>query len=139
MLTIKLRRVGKKKQPVFRFIVTEKGRDPWGDNLEIVGWMNPRTKEKKLEVERIQYWLSKGAQTTDTVWNLLLDEKIVTGDKRRSITISKVRQVKLDAKKPKVAESPEPVEGKEPKPEVPKAEAPAETPTEIKIEEAPQS
>ncbi len=115
MLTIKLRRVGKKKQPVFRLIVTEKGRDPWGDNLEIVGWMNPRTKEKSLNVERIQYWISKGAQTTDTINNLLVSEKIIEGDKRRSITISKVRQVKLDAKKPK------PVE---PVAETPKAEAP---------------
>ncbi len=116
MLTIKLRRVGKKKQPVFRLIVTEKGRDPWGDNLEIVGWMNPRTKEKSLNVERIQYWISKGAQTTDTINNLLVSEKIIEGDKRRSITISKVRQGKLDAKKPK------PVE---PVVEAPKAEAPA--------------
>ncbi|MEK9131006.1 MAG: 30S ribosomal protein S16 [Patescibacteria group bacterium] len=104
MLTIKLRRVGKKKQPVFRLVVTEKGRDPWGDNLEIVGWMNPRTKEKSLEVERIKHWLSKGAQTTDTIHNLLVAEKIIEGDKRRSITISKVRQGKIDAKKPKPAE-----------------------------------
>ena len=123
MLTIKLHRVGKKKQPVFRLIVTEKGRDPWGDNLEIVGWMNPRTKEKKLEVERIKHWLSKGAQTTDTIHNLLIEEKIIEGDpsdrsgragKRRSITISKVRQAKIDAAKPKAEE--------------PVAEAPAETP-----------
>lgn len=100
MLTIKLRRVGKKKQPTFRLVVTEKGRDPWGDNLEIVGWMNPRAKTKALEVERIKHWLSKGAQATDTVWNLLIDEKIVEGDKRRAITISKKRQAKIDAAKP---------------------------------------
>lgn len=119
---IKLRRVGKKKQPVFRLIVTEKGRDPWGDNLEIVGWINPRTKEKKLEVDRIKHWLSKGAQTTDTIHNLLVTEKVIEGDKRRSITISKVRQGKLDAKKPK----PE-----EPKVEAPATEAPTtETPAE---------
>lgn len=101
---IKLRRVGKKKQPTFRLIVTEKGRDPWGDNLEIVGWKNPRTKETVLEVERIKYWLSKGAQPTDTIRNLLIDQKIITGEKVRSITISKVRQAKLDAKKPKIEE-----------------------------------
>ena len=101
MLTIKLRRVGKKKQPVFRFIVTEKGKDPWGNNLEILGFKNPRTKETVLDVERVKYWLSKGAQPTDTVWNLFVDQKLVEGDKRRSITISKARQAKLDAKKPK--------------------------------------
>jgi len=102
MVTLKLARVGKKKQPTFRLVATEKGSDPWGHNLEILGWKNPRTKETKLEVERIKYWLSKGAQTTPTVNNLLIDQKIVTGEKRRNITISKVRQGKIDAKKPKV-------------------------------------
>lgn len=104
MVTLKLRRVGKRKQPTFRLIATEKGRDPWGNNLEILGFKNPRSKETKLEVERIKYWLSKGAQTTATVHNLLVDQKIVAGDKRRAITISKKRQEKLVAKAP--AEAP---------------------------------
>ena len=104
MLTIKLRRVGKKKQPVFRLVVTEKGRDPWGDNLEIVGWMNPRTKEKSLEVQTHQALAEQRRSNHGTIHNLLVAEKIIEGDKRRSITISKVRQGKIDAKKPKPAE-----------------------------------
>ncbi len=146
MLMIKLRRVGKKKQPVFRLIVTERGRDPWGDNLEIVGWLNPRTKEKSLEVERIKYWLSKGAQTTDTIHNLFLDEKIIEGDKRRSITISKVRQGKLDAKAPTTPTPPqaggetrqEPAAPVEVAPEATPEATPPTTPEEPKVEAAPE-
>lgn len=115
MVTLKLARVGKKKQPTFRLVVTEKGSDPWGHNLEILGWKNPRTKETKFEVERIKYWLSKGAQMTATVNNLLIDQKIITGEKRRNITISNTRKAKIEAEKPKA--------------EAPAAEAaPAETP-----------
>jgi small subunit ribosomal protein S16 len=82
MLTIRLSRVGKKKQPYYRLIVSEKGRDPWGRSLEILGNYNPRTKKAEFDTERIKHWLSKGATTSDTVWNLLLSMKLVEGSKR---------------------------------------------------------
>jgi small subunit ribosomal protein S16 len=83
MLTIRLARIGKKSQPSFRVIVSEKSKDTRGDYLENLGFYNPRTKEIKLKVERIKYWLSKGAQTSDTVWNLLVNQQIVAGPKRK--------------------------------------------------------
>lgn len=86
MLAIKLSRVGKKKQPSFRLVVVEKTKDPWGTTVENVGFYNPRTEPRtvNLEAERIKYWLSKGAQPTATVWNLLVDAKVVAGEKRKA-------------------------------------------------------
>jgi small subunit ribosomal protein S16 len=100
MLTIRLTRVGKKKQPSYRFIVSEKARDPWGKALEILGFYNPLTNPAtiKLETERVQYWISKGAQASDTVRNLLIDQGILSGDKTKLAQISKRRKEKLAKK-----------------------------------------
>ncbi len=49
--------------------------------MEIVGFLNPRKKERALKKERILHWISKGAQPSDTVHNLLVTEKIIEGPK----------------------------------------------------------
>lgn len=83
MLMLRLSRVGKTKQPYYRLIVSEKGRDPWGKYLEMLGSYNPRSNPRTVEFngERIKYWLSKGAQASATVHNLLVDNKIITQKK----------------------------------------------------------
>ncbi len=100
MLSIRLSRIGKRKQPVYRLIVTEKGRDPWGRNLEILGQYNPRTSPSTVNFkeDRIKYYLSKGAQASSTVWNLLADLKLVEGAKRNKVTITKRRKDALAKK-----------------------------------------
>lgn len=98
MLSIRLSRTGKKKQPHFRVVVMEKGRDPWGKVIEILGHRNPRSKEAVLKADRIKHWISKGAQATDSVWNILVDEKVVEGKKRNITHISKKRTGKLEEK-----------------------------------------
>lgn len=85
MLTIRLSRVGKKKQPTFRIIVSEKARDPWGRATEILGSYDPRTKKAVLNAERIAYWRGRGATVSDSVWNLLLKEKLVEGKTRNVV------------------------------------------------------
>jgi small subunit ribosomal protein S16 len=97
MLTIRLTRIGKKKQPFYRFIVSEKSKDPWGKALEILGIYNPLTSPATLVLkqDRIAHWISKGAQCSDSVWNLLIDQKLVTGAKRHINSISKRRKEKL--------------------------------------------
>lgn len=101
MLTIRLSRIGKKGQPSYRFIVSEKGRDPWGKSLEILGTYNPLTNPAKitLEKERILHWISKGAQTSDTVNNLLINEGVIQDEKRKLMQISKKRAAKIAKKK----------------------------------------
>lgn len=99
MLSIKLSRVGKKKSPSYRMLVLEKSKDPWGDFLENVGTYNPKTqpKEINLNAERIKYWISVGAQPTDTVFNLLVSQGIIDGKKRKASKISKKRATRIKA------------------------------------------
>lgn len=84
MVTLKLARIGKKSQASFRLIATDKRRDPYGRALEILGHYSPREKKATINAERVKHWFSKGAQATDTVWNLLIKEKIVEGAKRKA-------------------------------------------------------
>lgn len=83
MLSIKLRRVGKKGEPSFRLIVADRKKDPWGDYIENVGFYNPRTAPKtiQLNAERIKFWIGRGAQPSGTIHNLLVDAKIITSKK----------------------------------------------------------
>ncbi|KKT24527.1 MAG: 30S ribosomal protein S16 [Parcubacteria group bacterium GW2011_GWA2_43_9b] len=81
MLVIRLTRIGKKNQPAYRVVLTEKTNPVNGKFIEILGSYNPRLKTKQLDGERIQYWLSKGAQASGTVHNLLVNEKIIAGPK----------------------------------------------------------
>jgi small subunit ribosomal protein S16 len=82
MLVIRFFRIGKKNQPSFKIVVTDKRNPPRGGRfVEEVGFLNPITKEKVLKKERIKYWLSVGAQPSESVYNLLVSEKIIEGKK----------------------------------------------------------
>ena len=82
MLVIRFFRTGKKGQAFFKIVVTEKKKAPTkGRFIEEVGFYNPLTKEKNVKADRVKYWLSVGAQPSDTVHNLLVSEKIVEGKK----------------------------------------------------------
>ncbi|MBI2450635.1 MAG: 30S ribosomal protein S16 [Candidatus Nealsonbacteria bacterium] len=82
MLIIRFFRVGKKNQPSFKIVVTDKRRPPRaGRFTEQVGFYNPVTKERNLNKERIQYWVSKGAQPSLTAYNLFVKEGILQGKK----------------------------------------------------------
>jgi small subunit ribosomal protein S16 len=97
MLTLRLQRVGKNKQAAYRLIVSEKRHDTQRGSLEILGTYNPGVtpKEINLKKERIEHWLAVGAQTSDTVHNLLIDAGLVKADKRKSVTISNKRKAKM--------------------------------------------
>jgi small subunit ribosomal protein S16 len=160
MLSIRLSRVGTKKAPVYRIVVMPKHRDPWAHSNEILGHYNPRKNPRELVIkaDRVKYWLEKGAQATDTVWNLLVDEKIVEGKKRGVTHLTKKRKGKLEEKaaeqkakaeeaaqkakeeaEAKAAEEAAAAEAAKAEAEAKAAEeaAPAEEATEEKTEEAP--
>ena len=84
MLTIRLARVGKKNKAQFKVMVQEKRMAPGGRHVEILGSYNPHSKEVILKEERIKFWLSQGAQTSDTVHNLLVSQKVID-DKKRAV------------------------------------------------------
>jgi small subunit ribosomal protein S16 len=79
VVTIRLARIGKKKRPFYRVVVTEKARPRNGRFVEIVGTYDPLKKpaEVKLNADRIKYWLGCGAQPSDTVRSFLRNQKIV--------------------------------------------------------------
>jgi small subunit ribosomal protein S16 len=93
MLVIRLFRVGKKNQPSFKIVVTDK-KNPAraGRFVEEVGFYNPLTKEKVFKKERIKHWLSVGAKPSNTVYNLLVSEKIIEGRKIRVHTPPKKKE-----------------------------------------------
>ena len=69
MLMIRLARRGARKQPHYRIVVIEKGRARNGRPVEVVGTYNPRTNPASIELkrDRVEYWVSKGAQMSDRV------------------------------------------------------------------------
>jgi len=101
MLAIRLQRIGKKKFATYRIIVSEKARDTQGTNLEQVGTYNPHAKENQFapNIDRVKYWISKGAMPSETVHNLLVTAKIIEGKKKKSVFISKRRAAKIAEKK----------------------------------------
>jgi len=82
MLTIRLQRVGRKHDPAFRVVAVDSRRGPKsGRFIEILGFYNARRGGPQFKVERIKHWLAQGAQTSGTVHNLFVDQKIVEGPK----------------------------------------------------------
>jgi small subunit ribosomal protein S16 len=73
LLAIKLMRTGAKKRPSYRIVVKEKKSKRDGAYLENLGTYNPTREpaEIKLNADRVQYWISQGAQPTDTVRRLI--------------------------------------------------------------------
>jgi small subunit ribosomal protein S16 len=73
MLSIRMTRVGSKKKPYFRVVVTEARAKRESDFVETLGTYNPRVKPAKVELnkERVQHWLGKGARPSDSVRTLL--------------------------------------------------------------------
>ena len=119
MLIIRLSRVGKKKQYSFRVIISEKTKDTVGDYLELLGNYNPHTNKATLKADRIKYWLSKGAQVSGSVHNLLVESKIIQVEKIKVANIKKKAATPTAAPAPaeKKAESKAEEKKKEPKTE----------------------
>ena len=74
-----MQRVGRRNDPAFRVVLTEKRSKPKSGEHEILGSYHPKTKETVLKNERILYWMSKGAQVSATVHNLLIAKKVIEG------------------------------------------------------------
>ncbi len=73
MVKIRLRRMGKKKQPSYRVVVTDSRAPRDGRFIEVIGFYNPRTDPPTVQIkeDRALYWLSQGAQPSDAVARLL--------------------------------------------------------------------
>ena len=80
MVTIRLSRSGAKKKPFYHFTVTDSRRPRDSGYIERLGFFNPFATGQeirlKIDHERLEYWLSKGAQTSDKVTNLVKESKM---------------------------------------------------------------
>lgn len=133
MLMIRLQRIGKRGQAYFRVVVVEHTKKTKGEFLELLGSYNPHQKELHAKKERIDYWVSKGAQPSPTVNNLLINHKI-WGPEHTKVQSWKPKKKEAkpeEVKTEKKQEAPAPVpapEEKESTPETPAVpEAPAES------------
>lgn len=80
MLKIRLQRTGRKNNPSFRVVLTDsKNATQSGKFKEILGSYDVLGGNTVFNQERIKYWISKGAQTSDTVNNFLVKQKIIEG------------------------------------------------------------
>ena len=79
MVTMRLSRIGSKKRPFYRIVVIDKRRARNGRFLEVVGQYNPIANPVHVEInaERTQYWLSKGAEPSETVRSILRKKELV--------------------------------------------------------------
>jgi len=99
---IRFQRVGRKNDPAFRIVVTEKSSKPKSSGIEIVGSYYPKTKETHLKNERIIYWMSKGAKLSPRVHNLLVAHKIMVFP---TINVAKGLKKELTAGQPEKKET----------------------------------
>jgi small subunit ribosomal protein S16 len=118
MLMIRLQRVGRIHEPTFRVVLVDSKRSTKsGQALEILG--NHDTRKAKnnshVDAERIKYWISKGAQLSDTMRNLLINKKVITGKKVNALPKKRPIKKELTEEEKKTAEAP-------------KVETPAEAP-----------
>jgi small subunit ribosomal protein S16 len=115
MLMIRLQRVGRKHEPTFRVVLVDSKRSTKsGQALEVLGNHDTRKAKNNSNVDgdRIKYWISKGAQLSDTMRNLLISKKIITGKKVNALPKKRPIKKELTPEEKKAAEAP-------------KAEAPA--------------
>lgn len=86
-------------------------RGPKSNNfVEKVGFYNPITKEQSLDADRVKYWLGVGARPSDTVYNMLVDAKVIDGDKKNVLPqktpiVKEVEEVAADAPKEQATEA----------------------------------
>jgi len=72
MIKIRLRRMGSNRRPVYRIVVSDDRRTPQAAFLEEVGFYNPRVDPPEIRInkERVDFWLARGAQMSETVASL---------------------------------------------------------------------
>jgi small subunit ribosomal protein S16 len=116
MLIIRLQRVGRVHEPTFRVVLVDSKRSTkTGQALEVLG--NHDTRKAKnnsnVDADRIKYWISKGAQLSDTMRNLLISKKVITGKKVNALPKKRPIKKELTEEEKKAAEAPKVEEKKE--------------------------
>ena len=102
MVKIRLKRLGYKKNPVYRIVVLNSTTKRQAAPIQQLGFYNPKTKEMKLDKAAALDWISKGAQPTQTVQYLINncnEDGTLNYVKKETVKLSKKAQAKLKAEK----------------------------------------
>lgn len=101
MLMIRLQRIGRKNDPSFRIIVTDKRESTTSTRFaDIVGTYQPKAGTIEIDAEKVTKWLKNGAQASPTVHNMLVTKKIIEGKKINVLPKNKiVNRLKAEAEK----------------------------------------
>lgn len=79
---MRLQRVGRKNDPSYRIVVTDKRTGPKSNkHVAILGSYNPKMNHTQLDTDAAQAWLAKGVQPSDTVHNILVAQKVLDAKK----------------------------------------------------------
>ncbi len=109
MLKIRLQRIGRRNRSAFRIVVIEHTRAPKsGDYIERVGSWDPNNDNVVLLEDKIKHWLLKGAQPTDTVYNLLVKNNVIEGKAKN--VLPKKTPIQKEGEQEASEESPEKAE-----------------------------
>ena len=82
MLVMRLQRIGRRNDPSYRIVVTDKRTGPKSDkHVDRLGSYNPKLNHVQLDAERAKEWLAKGVQASDTVHNILVSQKVIDSKK----------------------------------------------------------
>lgn len=82
MLMMRLQRVGRKNDPSYRVVVTDKRTGPKSNkHVDLLGSYNPKLNHVQIDKDRAKDWIAKGVQPSDTVHNILVNEKVIDGKK----------------------------------------------------------
>jgi small subunit ribosomal protein S16 len=90
MLTIRFSRVGRKNRAQFRVVLQQHTAAPTGRHVAVLGSYDPHQKIAVLKADKIKEWISKGAQVSNSAYNLFVKEGVIEGKKR---TIKMVKAV----------------------------------------------
>lgn len=118
MLTIRFNRTGKRNKAYFRIVLQEHTIAPGGRHVEVLGSWDPHMKKAVFEAEKIKEWIKKGAQVSDSVWNLFVREGIVEGKKRvvkipkKAVSEATTEEAKKEAVAEEVKEEPKAMQEK---------------------------
>ncbi|MEK7100714.1 MAG: 30S ribosomal protein S16 [Patescibacteria group bacterium] len=99
MLMIRFQRIGRKNDAAFRMAVLPKASGPKaGKYVDLVGTYNPKTKAITVDAEKIKDWVSKGAQMSPSLHNLLVKNGTIEGTKTAKVVSKKSLEKNIKAK-----------------------------------------
>ncbi len=80
---MRLQRIGRKNDPSYRVVVTDSHNGPrTGNHVDVIGSYYPKTGNFQIDADKARHWISKGVQTSDTIHNFLISQKVIEGKKK---------------------------------------------------------